>query len=368
MLSLLKFFLYLGATSFGGPLILIQQMKRYFVFESKQITEPEFDQAFTLIKAMPGPIAFQMATYLGFKYHRLAGALIAGASLIAPSFLIMVVLGFFYNSLMNVSYINPLLNGFLYSVTAVILLSLKSLVSTYYKSLIFGPLVLMSMLLSWKQIVPEPILIIGFGLFTVMAKQQFHQKLNGSKLLSVSFFVMDSQKIYELFKMGMIAGAVVFGTGFALIPVLKANLVDVHHWITLKEFSDGVIFGQMSPGPITITGAFLGYQVSGVLGALALTCGIHLVPFFHMVTWFPFAIKWLGRQKWITDFLMGATAAVVGSILVTLILLNLDSYNKIMFWFLFFLTFLILVVRPIVPIIVLVVGAGIVNLILSSLF
>lgn len=361
MLALFKFFLYLGATSFGGPLVLVQQMRQYFVFKTKEIDELEFDQAFTLIKAMPGPIAFQMATYLGFKYYRIAGALLAGIGLLGPSFLLMVAAGYFYESLMNISYVHPLLDGFLYSVTAVILLSLKNLVKTYYKSSIFIPLVLVNMLLCWKNLVPEPVLIIGFGLLTII----INQKINRTKLLSAAFLVMDWDRALAIFKLGVISGAVVFGTGFALIPVLKANLVDVHHWITLKEFSDGVIFGQMTPGPITITGTFFGYQVTGLLGAFALTLGIHLIPFFHIVTWFPYAVKWLGHQKWITDFLMGATSAVVASILVTLILLNLESYDKIMFWVLFIVSLVILLLKPKVPIIIMVVGAGLINLVFN---
>lgn len=359
MIELFYFFLYLGTTSFGGPLVLIQQMRQYFVFKNKKISEDEFDQVFALIKAMPGPIAFQMSVYLGFKYHKISGALLAGLGLILPSFLMMIALGYFYSEFSNIAFVHPLLDGFLFSVSAVILMSLKSLVSTYYKSFIFVPFVIINMWLSWKQILPEPVLIVGFGLLAVLIKKNS----NHLKLFSVGFLVTDGLRIYEIFKIGLVSGAVVFGTGLALIPVLKTNLVDIHHWITLKEFSDGVIFGQMSPGPITITGAFLGFEAAGIFGALALTLGIHLMPFFHIVTWFPYAVKWFSRQKWIRDFLLGATSAVVAGILVTLISINIESYSKIMFWIIFVLSLAVLVLKPKVPIILLILSAGIMNLI-----
>ncbi|MBY0553749.1 chromate efflux transporter [bacterium] len=361
MLEIFKYFLHLGLTGFGGPLMLIQHMRKHFVHDTKQMTSEEFDQAFTLIKAMPGPIAFQMASFLGNKFHKAMGAFLAGFALLLPSFLMMLMAGYFYSDVVKFSSVDIVLDGFLFSVSAVILISLKSLVSTNYKSLIFIPIVLINMYLAWVQIVPEPVLIIAFGILGLLLNQRFDRL----QLFSVAFFFVDWQKVFELFKVCLVSGAVVFGTGFALIPVLKTNFVDMNHWLTIKEFNDGVILGQMTPGPISISGAFFGYQVSGFLGALLAIVGVFAMPFFHMVTWFPHAVKWLSKQKWINNFLLGATAAVVGSILTTIITMNAQSYNKIMFWTLFITTFVILALRPKTSIVFLVLAAGILNLLFS---
>lgn len=361
MLETFKYFLHLGLTGFGGPLMLIQHMRKHYVYDTKQMTSEEFDQAFTLIKAMPGPIAFQMASFLGNKFHKTMGAFLAGFALLLPAFLMMLVAGYFYLDLVKFNSVGIILDGFLFSVSAVILISLKSLVSTNYKSLIFIPIVLINMYLAWLQVVPEPLLIIAFGILGVLLNQRFDRL----QLFSVAFFFVDWAKVFELFKICLVSGAVVFGTGFALIPVLKSNLVDVNHWLTIKEFNDGVIFGQMTPGPISISASFFGYQISGFLGALVAIVGVFTMPFFHMVTWFPHAVKWLSKQKWINNFLVGATAAVVGSILTTIISMNTQSYNKIMFWVLFIATFTILVVRPKTSIVLLVLTAGIFNLLFS---
>ena len=358
MKQLFKYFLYLGVAGFGGPLMLIQQMREHYVDDLKELTGKEFDQAFTLIKAMPGPIAFQMAVFLGNRLYKSLGGLVAGFALLLPSFIMMVTVAYFYASFVNVSFIHPVLDGFLFSVSAVILISLKSLVINNYKFIIFIPLVLLNMFLCWKQILPEPLLIVGFGLLAVF----INQKVNRLRLFSAAFLLVDWQTVYDLFKLGLVSGAVVFGTGLALIPVLKTNLVDIHHWLSLKEFNDGVIFGQMTPGPITITGAFLGYRISGFMGSLGMMFGIFLMPFFHMMTWFPYAIKWLGGQKWINNFLVGATSAVVGSILVTIINMNAESYNKIMFWVLFLANFAILILKPKTSILLLIVISGLLNL------
>lgn len=358
MKQLFRYFLYLGATGFGGPLMLIQQMRQHYVNDTKQMAAEEFDQAFTLIKAMPGPIAFQMVAFLGNKFHHVRGALIAGLSFLLPSFLMMVTLGYFYSYFVNISFFNPILDGFLFSVSAVILISLRSLVINNYKFIIFLPMVLITMFLSWKNVVPEPVLIVGFGLLSILV----NQKINRLKLISAAFLMVDWSIIYELFKICLVSGAVVFGTGLALIPVLKTNFVDLHHWLSLKEFSDGVIFGQMSPGPVTIAGAFLGYQISGLVGAATAVFGIFFMPFVHMVTWFPRAVKWLSAQKWINDFLVGATSAVVGGILITIVSMNVESYKKPMFWVIFPSTFFILIFRPKTAIVLVVILSGLLNL------
>lgn len=364
MKDLFKYFLYLGTTGFGGPLMLIQQMRQHYVVETAKMTAEEFDQTFTLIKAMPGPVAFQMAAFLGNKFYKIKGALVASFAFLLPSFLMMLACGYFYSYFVTVTIFNPILDGFLFSVSAVILISLKSLVISNYRVILFLPLVFLSMFFSWKSVLPEPLLIVGFGIFTILALKATNQL----KLFSVAFLMVDWTTLYELFKICLVSGAVVFGTGLALIPVLKTNFVDLHQWVTLKEFSDGVVFGQMSPGPITITGAFLGYRISGVFGALAAVFGIFFMPFVHMVTWFPRAVKWLSGQKWITDFLIGATAAVVGSILWTIIAMNENSVKKIMFWPIFLASFLILIFRPKTPIVLIIFVAGLLNLFVFSTF
>lgn len=361
MWELIKYFLYLGVTGFGGPLMLIQQMRQHYAEEQKQISTDEFDQAFTLIKAMPGPIAFQMAVYLGNRFHKFGGALLAGCSLLLPSFLIMLLVGYFYKSLVGISFVNPILEGFLFSVSAVILFSLKTLVTSNYRYFVFLPLVLISTGLAWLQIMPEPFLILGSGLIVVLMKQHSHKKF----LFSVAFLAVDWQQIYELFKICLFSGAFVFGTGLALIPVLQTNLVDVRQWLTLKEFTDAVIFGQMTPGPITITGTLLGYQISGLVGAFAATIGIFIMPFIHMTTWFPHAVRWLAKQKWISPFLIGATAAVVGAIAATLIKMNLESANKPLFWIIFLCNLVILLKWPKASIVALVLSSGLINLLVT---
>jgi chromate transporter len=363
MFNLFKFFLLLGATGFGGPLSLVQLMRENYVEKLKFIKNEEFDQIFTLIKAMPGPVAFQMAVFLGRRFEGLIGGCLAAFGILFPSFMMILAMGFFYDQLSQFEMIKYALDGFLFAVSAIIVMSLKSMVLSSYKNILFWIIILITFYLSWFSFVPEPFLIFGFGIFVVLMQNSIFK--NQKMLFSVSFLLVDWSKIFILFKTCLFAGTFVFGTGLAILPVLKTAFVDQLQWLPLQDFTDAVVFGQMTPGPVTITASFLGYRISGLAGALVATIGIFLMPFFHMMTWFPLAVKWLTAQKWIKPFLIGATAAVIGSILMTVVKMNISTYKNFMFWIIFSGTIALLIKRPKTSLIVIIFVSGLFNLIVS---
>lgn len=363
MMPLCKYFLFLGATGFGGPLSLIQQMRQHFVDETKEISSLQFDQAFTLIKAMPGPIAFQMAVFCSQLLAGRWAAVAAGICLILPAFLLMILAGVSYSFLTQNIFVSKVLSGFQFSVAAIILFSLKTFFIQYQKKIIFWIVLAVSAVLFWFQAMPEPLLIVGFGLICAFGFAAV--KSNQASLMSIAFFAVDADLLWKIFKICTYAGAFVFGTGLALLPVLQQQFVTQYHWLDLQVFNDAVTFGQMTPGPITITATFLGFKAGGFFGALAATVGIFLLPLFHMITWFPLVLDWLGRQTWISDFLLGATSAVVGVLLITIFKMNENHLNLLQFWFIFLGTAAVLIFKPKVQIYKIIFVGGIVNLIIS---
>jgi chromate transporter len=364
-LELFKFFLLIGSTGFGGPLSLVQLMREHYVDRRQLISQQDFDQVFTMIKAMPGPIAFQMAVYLGRHFLGFWGALLAGFGLIFPPFVMILLIGIFYQSFAGGHAIQFVLKGFLYSVSAIILISLRSMVVSAYKSLIFWIVIFISFYFSWKSLLPEPLVIIGFGALVALSQSSKIAKRHA--FFSAAFLIVDWEKLYPLFKISLYAGTFVFGTGLAILPVLRTQFVEIHQWIPLEVFNDGVIFGQMTPGPVTITASFLGYSISGLAGALAATIGIFLMPFIHMVSWFPYAVKWLAKQNWIKPFLLGATSAVIGTILDTIVKMNAESYKVSMFWIIAVGTFALLLWKPKTPLLAVIFGSGILNFVVNLL-
>ena len=149
---------------------MIQQMRTDLVESERLIDFKEFDQAFTLIKAMPGPVAFQVAVYCGHRLLGFRGALIAAFGLIFPAFLMMILIGIFYSKISVYPQIKFYLTGMQYAVAAIILLGLKNFIVSYKNNILFWLITIASAHLYVNKIIPESILIIGFGVFVVALK------------------------------------------------------------------------------------------------------------------------------------------------------------------------------------------------------
>lgn len=332
ILPIAKYFLKLGLTGFGGPLALIQQMREDLTQKNKTIDANTFDQAFTFVKAMPGPIAFQMATFCGGQIAGFWGGLVAGLGITFPAFVMMLLLGVFYQTISMNVYLSSALKGSQYAVAAIILMTVYTLAKSYLKKIGFWLLIIFSIYLYIFLNVPETLIIFGLGLLVVLFKTQKHFS---------HFFVLvpveHGDRLIEIFKVCLKAGAFIFGTGFAIFPVLKTTFVNDLGWLDIQAFNDALTFGQMTPGPVTIATTFMGYQMAGYSGAIVATLGLLLPPFIHISTWFPKALNWFSKQKWVGSFLMGGNAAIVGCLLVTLYNLNSAEYNQILFWIIFLL-------------------------------
>lgn len=364
MTKIFRYFLYLGVTGFGGALSLVLLMRDQYVKKEKVISGEEFDRVFTLIKAMPGPLAFQMAAFIGNRLAGPKGGLVAGLALIFPSFLMMVAAALFYQLLSQNIYISALLNGFQFAVAAIIIWGLQGFILQNVKNIFFWIIIALSGFLAWQGSVPEPVIIIGFGVSMIII-QNF--KRNMIKVTSFAGFIFFDQGhvLFPLFKVFLYAGSLIFGTGLAIIPFLKTELVDQHQWLTLQTFNDGVTFSQMTPGPITICATFFGFKLAGLAGSIVATIAILIMPYFHMVTWFPRAFKWLSTQKWVQPFLVGASGAVVGTIIFAVYIMNYRHITYPYFWLISLSTAIALVWMPKVPLIVLILLGGVINLIIT---
>ena len=202
----------------------------------------------------------------------------------------------------------------------VILGSLKGLVKNTIYDPFFWSLVFMSGLINYYRPELEPIIILSTGLFLIFIKKQMRESKKFD--LGLLFFVC--------FK----AGALVFGSGLAIVPMLKHDVVTKYHWLNEGEFLNALAFGQMTPGPVVITATFIGHHIHGLIGAIVATVAIFLASFFHMMTWFPSVVKKMSGKVWVSDFVFGAVAAVVGPIIVTVLKLYLNlefSYLNLIF-------------------------------------
>ncbi|HMF57529.1 MAG TPA: chromate transporter [Pyrinomonadaceae bacterium] len=106
-------------------------------------------------------------------------------------------------------------------------------------------------------------------------------------------------------------GAITFGGGFVMIPLIEAEVVDSHHWLTHQEFVDATALGQITPGPVLITATFIGYRVAGTLGAIVATLSVFL-PAFVLTIAAGSSLRKFRMNRQVQAFLRGVTPAVVG--------------------------------------------------------
>lgn len=314
MKEILVYFFRIGCLGFGGPLALVAQMQKELVVERKWMHEDDFRAAFGMIKSMPGTVAFQTAVFLARQRGGFWGAALAGFVFILPSFLMMVALAACYQQMSDIIWLRNAMHGMQIAAFALIAWALKSLGQGFFRKPIFWLLSLLAVLVFVYQMLPEPILIVGAGALAVALAQMTKPtaKTTSAKLYGMSPLLLPL--LWVCFK----AGAFVFGTGLAIVPLLENDFVSRLQWLSHSQFMDALSFGQLTPGPVVITVTFIGYKVAGMSGALVATAGVFGPSFFHMTTWFPRMLDWLLKQKWIQHFSMGVTAAVCSTIAVSL--------------------------------------------------
>jgi chromate transporter len=317
----IQYFLKLGATGFGGPVALTATMQTELVEKRNWIKREEFDQAFPLIKSMPGALAFQTAVYLSFRYGGFSCATLAGICLVLPAALMMVALAYFGHYLNQSIWVQSILIGFQSGAMALIALACFQLAKPYKKEFQFWILSFFGSILAYFHL-PEPLLIISFGLISITF----------SKLKTQS--TLNAIPLFELMLICFMAGAFVFGTGLAALPWLEKKFVFDHQWLSQAEFLQAVAFGQMTPGPVLVTTTYLGFKLAGFAGAILATVAIFIPGFIHMTTWFPKAVKNLSQKTWIRAFSSGAISAVVGTLVIITVRLvpQLPAFGVVIFF------------------------------------
>ncbi len=313
LVEVFLYFLRLGFVGFGGPLSIIAILQKELVEERAWISEKEFKQVFALVKSMPGPIAFQLCVFLGGRKAGFLGSMLAAIGFVVPAFLLMIIFGYYYQSYAAISEVQGFLIGMQAAAVLTILVGLRPLFIPYLRRGKFWLLMALGAFSFYVALLPEPILILGGAALWAMLS-----RVGKSKNLPAIFLSPKMLAMKNLLLVCFKAGAIVFGTGLAIVPLLELDFVERLGWMTHGQFMDALAMGQVTPGPVVITATFIGFQKLGMLGAVGATVAVFLPSFFHMVTWFPRALVFLSRQSWIEDFTFAATSIIIGTLLVTI--------------------------------------------------
>ena len=321
--QLLRYMLRLGAFGFGGPVALAGYMRRDLVEQRGWISESDYKEGLALAQLAPGPLAAQLAIYLGYVHYRILGATLAGFAFVLPSFLMVVALGWAYAHFGGLSWVQAVFYGVGAAVVGIIAMSSYKLTTkTVGKDKLLWAIYLTLAIVTFLTESEIAWLFIVGGLIGWLwrAPPKWLHKggvnaLAAAHLPAASGIVsgVDWPLLTQLGVFFMKAGAFVFGSGLAIVPFLYGGVVTEHHWLNDKQFVDAVAVAMITPGPVVITVGFIGYLVAGFPGALVAALGTFLPCYLFTVIPAPYFKKY-GRVPGVKAFVDGITAAAVGAI------------------------------------------------------
>ena len=327
--ELVCYFLRLGAFGFGGPIALAGYMQRDLIPRG-WITEQEYLEGLAFSQMMPGPLAAQLAMWIGYIRHGAFGASLIGIVFILPAFLTVLVISYLYVALQGIAIVQALFYGIGPVVIAIVACSAvrlaKATVGIERRMwLVFGIVALIT-IVSRAEIALLFVVsgFIGILLYSPPGSWMKQEKMMPGILAPVAGVTVTAPLLWKLAGFFVKAGAFTFGSGLAIVPFLHQGVVLNHHWLSERQFLDAVAVGIITPGPVVITAAFVGYLVAGFWGALTAAAAVFL-PVYLFVLFIGRYIIRFREHPALKGFVKGATAAASGAIAGATVILGQGS-------------------------------------------
>ncbi len=321
----LTYFLSLGTFGFGGPIALAGYMQRDLVEQRRWISKDDYIDGLALAQLAPGPLAAQLAMYLGYVRAGVFGATMVSLAFILPSFLMVLGISWLYVRFGGLAWMQAVFYGIGAAVIGIIIRSAYKLVKlTLGKDpalwAIFMILAVVTALtqseIAWlfflAGVVYLAIKVPVGQWFTASAAS-----LGGLAWLSrpaetaaAELVPVTAPRLFSFFAK---AGAMVFGSGLAIVPFLYGGVVKEYHWLTERQFMDAVAVAMITPGPVVITVAFIGYLIRGPWGATLAAIGVFLPVYLFVIIPAPW-FKKHAKDARLNAFVKGVTAAATGAI------------------------------------------------------
>lgn len=327
--KLLLYFLKLGAIGFGGPIALVGRMEKDLVEARQWLGSDEYLRGLALSQLAPGPLAAQLAMYIGYVRGKIPGATLVGIVFVLPSFLMVVILGAFYVAYGGLAWMQAAFYGIGAAVIGIIVKSAYKLARATLKGmpLLWTIFVVMCAVTAMTgQEIVWLFLLSGVLALFVLAPPRWVMRSSGSLPSWAGMLFLQLPAISgggalgDLFVFFAKAGSFVFGSGLAIVPFLYGSTVQHYHWLNERQFLDAVAVAMITPGPVVITVGFIGYLVAGVPGAVAAALGVFLPVYVVVVVLTPFYEKF-ARNPQVGAFVKGVTAAATGAIAGAVIVL-----------------------------------------------
>lgn len=292
-------FMRLGATAFGGP-AMVAYIRKMAVEQKEWLDEEAFRDGVALCQTIPGATAMQVSAYVGLRARGVAGAAASFIGFGLPAFLIMMVLSALYMRTHALPTVVSAFNGLQAIIVAIVANAALSFGRTSLNS--WRSVIITIVAAGMYGLGVNPIFVILLAALLGLVLYDRHSLSNLTAdsarksysarpillLLSVSalgfiFLFLTQRGIFDLAALMLRIDLFAFGGGFASVPLMFHEIVEVRSWIDSPTFLNGIALGQVTPGPIVITATFVGYLLYGPLGGLIATISVFLPSFLIVV-------------------------------------------------------------------------------------
>jgi chromate transporter len=320
--ELLRYLLGLGTWGFGGPIATVGYLQRDLVERRAWLERRDFVDGVALGQTMPGPLAAQVVMWIGFLQSGWLGALAAAGAFVLPSFVLVMVVAVLYVRFEGLDLVQALFYGIAPAVMAIIAVAAVRLARlTDGRDLRLWVVSVATGVITAVTGTEIALLFVGAGVLFLVWDGMLSRPGPTRASAIVPFVPIHAvvavastpETQLALAWFFLKAGALIFGSGLAIVPFLREGVVEQRHWLTEREFLDAVAIGLITPGPVVITAAFIGYVVAGPLGAAVSTVAIFLPIYLGVVLPGPWFVR-NREDRRVRGFVAGATAAAAGAI------------------------------------------------------
>jgi chromate transporter len=319
--ALLGYFLRLGTLGFGGPIALVGYMQRDLVERRGWISRQDYVEGLALAQLAPGPLAAQLAIYLGWVRAGTDGATLVALAFILPSLLMVLALSALYLRYGGLPWMQGAFYGIGAAVIAIMARSASKLVGmTIGRDRLLMSLFLLSAIVTaWTESeIVWVFLLSGVVVLVLRARPRLLGRTAAVLapwpwLVSGIHGVASVTTLWKVFWYFAAAGTFVFGSGLAIVPFMHGGVVVDYGWLTERQFLDAVAVAMVTPGPVVITVAFIGYLVAGPAGGAVAALGVFLPCYLFVVIPAAYFRRSVGNPS-VKAFVDGVTAAATGAI------------------------------------------------------
>lgn len=304
---------------------LIAIMENEFVHKRKWVTQDQFLDFVATTNIVPGPNACEMAAHIGYTYAGHPGLVVAELSFLIPAVTLSAIFGVLYVRYGTLPQISAIFYGINPVILALILNTTYRLSKRTLTSFSQFLILILSIAASFFK-VNEALIIFGAGLLAIAIQELPHLIKGGQNLIFFlpvasihlplkSLLEVPENILLRLFMFFLKTGSLIFGSGMVLFAFIQKDIVENFGWLTQQELIDAIAVGQMTPGPVMSSSAFIGYLIAGLPGAAISAIGIFLPSFFIVAAIGPLIPK-MRESKTLMAFLRGVNAAVIALMLM----------------------------------------------------